>query len=227
MKCSQKILNHTLDTWLLRHDYFSCKCATRAHSANSEIKNRDASVDFGSRCGLAAWLVAAAAQSDAASEVPLLENVERRARRLLAFYAREEGSLFHFHDSSTARRAAGSRSSSVSARARQRRCPWPLSQSSPYFVEANSARHNTRRFYTSSRQDGGETRVTCPRAYTRTRVRTTHHPRGDARKHAVPRRRGRRRRARSSDRIVEGNKYPADPARQIALVNLVVRTRRR
>lgn len=119
------------------------------------------------------WLVDGAAccssgatRCGAASEVPLLENVERGCCR----FTREEGSLFHFHDSSTARarRAAGSRSSSVSARARQRRCPWPLSQSSPYFVEANSARHNTRRFYTSSRHDGGDTRYMPARVHART-----------------------------------------------------------
>lgn len=53
----------------------------------------------------------------------------------------------------------------------QRRCPWPLSQSSPYFVEANSARH-TLGFTTPppavGRHDGADTRYMHARVPART-----------------------------------------------------------
>ena len=53
----------------------------------------------------------------------------------------------------------------------ERWCPWPLSQSSPYFVEANSARHSV---YTSPHDGTERNTSTHTRARTCTRTGTAY-----------------------------------------------------
>lgn len=144
----------------------------------------------------------------AASEVPLLENVERSVR-LLPFY--EEGSLFHFHSSSTARRAASSRSWSVSA---SEAAPVPVAAVPVVALLCRSqlSSTHTRRF-TPPLGTTAVTHVSCSRAYTRVYRHTTRTDDACPRRrtHAARRRRrrGRRRRTRSSNRTEGGTRVSA------------------
>lgn len=98
-----------------------------------------------------------AAQRRGVGGSPTGERRAQSAAVLLPFY--EEGSLFHFHGSSTARRAAGSRSSSVSA---SEAAPMPVAAVPVVALLCRSQLSSTphaRRFYTSSRHDGADTRL--------------------------------------------------------------------
>lgn len=182
---------------------------TRVNSVNRESRCKrlgsNVDVDGGGGGGGGVARCNGLARRGAASEVPLLENVERSAR-LLPFY--EEGSLFHFHGSSTARRGAPRRvlrSSSVSA---SEAAPVPVAAVPVVALLCRSqleARHILGGF-TPPHGTTAVTNVSCSRGghthATHTRTDDASPRRRRRRTHAARRRRGRRRRGARDRRIV-------------------------
>lgn len=206
------MLNHTLDTWILCHDYFSCKCATRAHRANSAIKNRDGSVDFGSRCGWWRGLLQQRRNATRRQKFPYWRtwSAERggccrftRARRVLS--STSTTPPLHGAPRVLARRRWARERGSAGARGR---CP-----SRRPTLSKPTQLDTTLGGFTPPLDTTAVTHVTCPRAYTRVHTHTCTDDASSPRRrtHAAPRRRGRRRRARSSNRTVGAEESRTPP----------------
>lgn len=177
----------------VRRDALFCLMRVNSVIESHDANGSDSDVDGGVAC-----CSGGVARRGAASEVPLLENVERSAvaavlwggfslplPRLLHRAARRGFSLVV---GERERGSAGARG----------RCP----SRRPTLSKPTRSSTHTRRFYTSSRHDGGDKRFMLARVHARrTRTHATHTRTNNAsprrRTHAARRRRGRRRRARS------------------------------
>lgn len=150
----------------------------------------------------------AAAASGATSEVPLLENAVAavlRARRVLS----STSTIPPLH-------GAARRGFSLVGERESEAAPVPVAAVPVVALLCRSqlsSRHNTRRFYTSSRHDGGDTRYMPARVHTHT---CTDDASSRRRTHAARRRRGRRRHARISYRAFPRG-HPGDLVGRISV----------